>query len=230
LQTPIGQSVLERQPTHVSELGSHFGVAPEQNASLVHATHEPCFIPLVAHAGPPGLPVQSESVAHGWHVCVDVWQTGVIPAQFAFVSQATQLPEGKSHTLPIAVHCVVLVEEHWPQAPAFWVPVGWQAGVGAMQFASLVQVWQTLFLQTGLVPPQSDALRHCTHVFVARSQRGSGTAQFVSEVQSTHVPRLGLPDRVSHTGKPVPVQSAFVWHARHVCVVMSQTGFAIGQS
>jgi hypothetical protein len=57
----IGQSAFARQPTHTFATVSHFGVAPEQNVSEVQATHDPIFIPLVAHAWPEGLPLQSPS-------------------------------------------------------------------------------------------------------------------------------------------------------------------------
>jgi hypothetical protein len=230
LQAPIGQSALERHPTHVFDTGSHLGVEPAQDESLVHATHAPCFMPLLAHAGVAGVPLHSELVVQGWQVCVEVWQTGFMPAQFAFVSQPTQVPEGVSQTLVDPVHWPPFVAEHWPHAPAFCVPAGWQAGVGAAQLASLVHCWQTLFLQVGIVPPQSAAARHWTHVFVARLQRGSGALQLASAVHSTQVPRLGLPASVSQMGPGSPTQSAFDVQTRHVFVPWSQIGIADGQS
>jgi hypothetical protein len=232
LHTPMGQSVLATQPTQVFEIGSHVGVAPEQKELAVQGTHWPCFMPLLAHAGPAALDAHSEFVVQGWQVWVATWQIGVMPAQSALVSQPTQLPDGVSQTLVAPVHWLLLVAEHWPHAPACCVFMGWHAGVGLEQFASVVHCWQTLFMHEGIEPPQSFTERHWTQVLLARSQRGAlgVPAQSPSAAQSTQVPRLALPARRSHTGKIAPTQSALDLQARQVLVVGSQIGIVAGQS
>jgi len=97
LHTGVGaeQSALVRQATHSLAVVSHFGAARlVQSASTVQTTHEPAFIPDATHAGPPGLPAQSASVAHGPHVWVVVSQVGVVPLQSELNSQPTHVPVG----------------------------------------------------------------------------------------------------------------------------------------
>jgi hypothetical protein len=59
------------------------------------------------------------------------------------------------------VQAVVLVAEHWPQAP-----LPWQAGVAPPQSASPAQARQAwvVVLQTGFVPEHCVFETHGTHV------------------------------------------------------------------
>jgi hypothetical protein len=52
-QTPCGQSIVDRQPTHVSLPGSQTGVVPVQRPVWPgsHSVHVPARAPLVAQTG-----------------------------------------------------------------------------------------------------------------------------------------------------------------------------------
>ena len=58
------QSPLPTQATHVFETESHFGVVPLHDVESTHPTHWPTFTPVVTHAAPPAVPVQSAAFAH----------------------------------------------------------------------------------------------------------------------------------------------------------------------
>lgn len=77
------------------------------------------------------------------------------------------------------VHLVMLIAEHWPQAP-----LGWHAGEALGHCASLAQGWQTwtVVLQTGVRPPQFAFEVHGTQVAVETSQAGVAPAHFVALV------------------------------------------------
>lgn len=180
------QSVFERQPTQRLLVVLQTGVEPEQSALVRHATqrfavtshlgaaglvqsasawqmtHEPAFMPLVTHAGPPGLPTQSALLAHARHMCDAVSQVGVSPAQSELNSHPTQVPLGKSQMVVLPVQAVALVDEHCPHAPHTS-----HAGVAGVpvQSASEAQASHLFALQIGESPPQSPLLRHCTQAF-----------------------------------------------------------------
>ena len=67
------------------------------------------------------------------------------------------------------LHRLVLLAEHWPQAPDVW-----QAGLDPPHSPSPAQARQTwvAVLQTGLVPPHSALLMQLTQVPVGTSQAG----------------------------------------------------------
>ena len=97
LHTGVGaaQSAFVRQATHSLATVSQWGAAAlVQSASTVQITHEPAFIPLVTHAGPPGLPAQSASSAQGTQVWVSASHVGEVPLQSELNSQATHVPVG----------------------------------------------------------------------------------------------------------------------------------------
>ena len=220
------QSALVRHATHRLETVSHWGVvAAVQSLFTRQPTHEPAFMPDVAHAGPPGLPVQSALVAQAPHVCVAVLHTGVLPLQSVLNSQWTHVPVGKSQTFAPPVHCDAFVEVHWPQAPQTS-----QAGVEgeAVQSASDPQALHAPALHTGVSPPQSAPDRHCVQALVAGLHRGVAGGQLASATQATHRPRSALPAVRSHSGV-VPPQSAFDEQARQVSVPLSQIGVAPAQ-
>ena len=67
------------------------------------------------------------------------------------------------------MQAILLVAEHWPQAPE-----PWQAGVAPPQSPSPPQARQmwVAVLQTGLVPPHSALLMQLTQVPLGTSQAG----------------------------------------------------------
>jgi hypothetical protein len=132
---------------------------PVQSVALV-AEHWP--------QEPPGwqagvAPPHSPSPAHARHVLVPASQTGLPPGHCALEVQPTHTPtpEERSQTGVAPVQRVVLLAEHWPQAPEVW-----QAGAFAPQSASAAQARQVKVVvsQAGVVPPQLAAERQPAHV------------------------------------------------------------------
>jgi hypothetical protein len=76
-------------------------------------------------------PEQSASPAQARHACVVVLQTGDVPPQFAFEVQGTQVAVETLQAGVAPVQAVLLVAEHWPQAPDVW-----HAGVAPVQSKS----------------------------------------------------------------------------------------------
>ena len=74
-------------------------------------------------------------------------------------------------------HALLLVAEHWPQAP-----LASQAGVAPPHSPSPAQARQTcvVVLQTGVVPPQFAFDVHGTHVAVATLQAGVAPVHLVA--------------------------------------------------
>jgi hypothetical protein len=91
-------------------------------------------------------PPQLASDVHPMHVFPGP-QTGVVPLQFAFVTQPTQVAVVVSQTGVAPVHFVPFVPEQSPHAPE-----AKQAGRAAGQFASVVHGPHVLVvvLQTGV--------------------------------------------------------------------------------
>jgi hypothetical protein len=89
------------------------GVAPEHLAGLLaeHWAQAPLDWQAGVAAGHSRSPVQARQL---WVV---VLQTGVAPLQFAFDVQGTQVSVAVSHAGVAPEHWVMLVAEHWPQAP-----------------------------------------------------------------------------------------------------------------
>jgi len=119
------------------------GVVPPQSALPLHPTQAPVptlqtavcpphLLTLLAEQTPQAplgwqagvAPPQSPSPAQPRQLCVAVLQTGVAPPQSVFVKQPTQVPLAGEQTAVVPPQAVVLVAEHWPQAP-----LPWQAGV-----------------------------------------------------------------------------------------------------
>jgi len=149
---------------------------------------------------------------------------GAVPLwQSASARQETQLPEGAWQSGMGPPHWVVLVAEHWPQAPE-----AWQAGVEPPQSLSPAQarqVWLAV-LQTGRLPPHSALVVQLTHVPLATLQAGEVPAQRVLLVaeQTPHAPEGW------QAGVDPPPQSASPTQPRQLCEVPSQTGVAPEQS
>jgi hypothetical protein len=110
---------------------------------------------------------------------------------------------------------------HCPHAPHTS-----QAGVAPLQSASEAHALQTPPVHTGVSPPQSAPVRHCTQLFVVLAQRGVTAGHWLSRVQTTQSPELG--PVVAHSGL-APLQSLAV-QARHARLVASQIGVAPEQS
>ena len=217
------QSPLPMHPTHVFDTESHFGVVPLQVVPSTHPTHCPTFAPVVTHAGPPVVPVQSAALVHPWQTWVVVLHVGALPAQSVFALQPTHVPLGASQTCDPPVHCVTLPSEHCPHAPD-----AWQAGVAPPQSASLAhfpQIW--LDPHTGVVPPQSPAVRQPTQLLTVVSQRGVAPLQLASLAHVTHAPKFVLAT-LSQTSPPE--HSALSAQARQAWLVESHTGFVPLQS
>jgi hypothetical protein len=88
-------------------------------------------------------------------------QIGEVPLQSALARQRTHLPAPVSHRGVAPVHCVLLLAEHWPQAPV----------------AS----------QAGVAPPHSLSPEQARQVWKAKSQTGAAPPQSASAVQRTQV-------------------------------------------
>jgi hypothetical protein len=258
------QSVSPAQPRQVFVPVSQTGFAPPHWPGVVQEEHVPVatshpatgpvhFVvfdpeqtphaPLGWQAGVAGVPAQSASLAQAWQTWLVPLQTGVVPAHWALVRHPTQVPAAASHTDVAPEHFVLFVAEHAPHDP-----FGWQAGVAgvAVQSASLAQPWQARAVpsHTGVVPAQSERVRHPTHVAVVTSQMGVAPAHAVLFV-AEHAPQAPLDWHAgvaaphweslpqgwqvcvapSHTGLE-PAQSAFATQATHVPVPVAQTGVA----
>jgi hypothetical protein len=116
----------------------------------------------------------------------------------------------------VPVHFVVLVAEHWPQAP-----LGWQAGVAPGHWASLAHGLQTCTVvsQTGVVPPQLAFEVQGTHVAVAVSQAGVAPVHLLAFV-AEQMPQLPL---AWQAGVAAGHWLSLV-QAWQTCVVVLQTG------
>ena len=162
LQTGVvpvaAQFAFDVQGTQVALAVSQAGVAPVHWLALV-AEHW-AQAPDAWQAGV--APPQSVSEPQARQVWVVVLQTGFVPPHWAFETQGTHVPDVVKQTGVAPEQEVMLVAEHWPQAPE-----GWQAGVAPPHSVSPAQARQVCVavLQTGVVPP------HCA-----------------SETQGTHVP------------------------------------------
>jgi hypothetical protein len=175
VQPPPGPSPLQGAQT----LLTHFGVAPEQFASVSHVTHWPV---AVSHAGE-APPHWLKFVPEHWPQAPLDWQAGEVPPQLESLLQPVHASLVVSQTGLVPVHCVELLPEHCWQLPAF-APVLMHAG-----FAPLSH------------PPLGPSPLQGTHVFVAASHFGAvAVVQSESSRQPTHTPELVL-----HTGV-VPVQ------------------------
>jgi hypothetical protein len=101
-----------------------------------------------------------------------------------------------------------------------WLSVVLQNGVVPLQFELLVQParhMKSCGLQIGCAVPQSLFDRHSTHVWSPRKQRGAATPQSVLARQATQRSVV-----VSHNGRCVPAQSAFVLQPMQSPVALSQ--------
>ena len=106
------------------------------------------------------VPPQSAFARQPTQALVAVLQTGVAPEQFALLRHWTQVAVLVLHTDVVPVHSVLLVAEHWPQAPD-----DWQAGAAAGQSASAAQARQVCVEpQVGVVPLQFEDVRQPTQV------------------------------------------------------------------
>jgi len=217
------QSMFERHCTQRFATASQMGAAAlVQSEFCSQITHDPCFIPVVTHAGPAGLPAQSAFTMQGWQVWDTVLQVGDEPLQSELNSQPTHVPVGKSQIVVSPMHWPSFVLEHWPQAPE-----NSHAGVDPPQSASDAQGLHLPPLQMGVLPPQSMLVRHWAHVLLDVQRGVAPPPQSMSEAHVTQSPAAG--PVVAHTGV-VPPQSAVPLQARHVSFVVSQIGFGLAQS
>jgi hypothetical protein len=185
------------QGTQVPVAVKQTGVAPEQAVALV-AEHWP--------QAPPGwqagvAPPHSPSPAQARQAWVVVLQTGVAPEQVAFETQGTQVPVVVKQAGVAPEHFVVLVAEHWPQAPP-----GWQAGVALGHSLSAPQARQAcvVVLQTGVAPPHWAFEVHGTQVALGTSQTGVAPEHAVALV-AEHWPQAPVVRQAGVAGDPL-------WH------------------
>jgi len=163
------------------------------------------------------------SPVQGRQVCVPALQTGVVPAQLAFVTHPTQICVVVLHTGVAPVHWVALPGEHWPHAPD-----DSHAGVAPPHSPSPTQarhVCVVAVLQTGVVPPHWAFVKQEAQVPVPVLQTGVAPVHcmlFVAE-QTPQAP-------VGSQAGVAPPQSPSPAHARHVCVVPLQMGVVPPQS
>jgi hypothetical protein len=164
---------------------------------------------------------------------------GVVPLQFAFDVQGTQVPAVVLQTGVAPLHWLELIAEHWPHAP-----LGSQAGVAPPHWLSLEHAWHVCVpaLQTGVVPEQSALATHRTQVPLAALQTGVPPVH-CAELPVEHWPQAPLgsqagvvpphslsplqPRHVRKEGSQIgvaPPQSAFARQPTHVFVVVLQTG------
>ena len=152
-------SALLMQFTQVPVGTSQAGVVPVQRLVLV-AEQMP-HAPDGWQAGVAPLP-QSPSPPQARQVWLDPSQIGVLPLQSALARQRTHLPAAVSHSGVAPEHCVLLLAEHWPQAPEPW--------------------------QAGVAPPHSLSPEQARQVWRAKSHTGVDPLQSASAVQRTQVP------------------------------------------
>ena len=127
-----------------------------------------------------------------------------------------QVPLAASQMSVAPMQALVLLAEHWAQAP-----LAWQAGVAPPQSPSTAQAWQTCALtsHTGVTP------LHCAFETQATQVPGATSHAGV-------VPLHRLPFVAEHWAQPplgwqagvAPPQSPSTAQARHVYVPASQTG------
>ncbi len=169
----------------------------------VHGTHWPDD---VLQAGVPSWPAQPESEVHGPH-CPETHEGELVPVQFAFVRQATQVsvvrsqyflslsPPGSGSSLPgpepspSSPQAVWFVAVHWTQRPV----VASQAGVPGWpaQPESDAQATQVPPEQVGAAGwVQSAFVWQATHRWVAGSQIGVAPehAEASAAVHETQAP------------------------------------------
>jgi hypothetical protein len=200
------------QGTQVPVVVRQAGVPPEHLVTFV-AEHW-AQAPLLWQAGVAlGHSASEPQARQAWVV---VLQTGLVPPQFAFEMQGTQVALAVSQAGIAPVHIVVFVAEHWAQAP-----LPWQAGVAAGHSASAAQVRHVCVapLQIGVVPEQLPLFKQLTHVLVAVKQNGVPPVHAVALV-TEHCPQAPL---ASHAGV-APPHSPSPAQARHTWVVVLQTG------
>jgi hypothetical protein len=163
-------------------------------------------------------PPQSTSPAQARHACVAPLQIGVVPAQSALARHDTQVALVVKHRGVPPVQLVVLVAEHWPQAPP-----GWQAGVAPPQSLSPAQARQVCVaaLQTGVAPPHWAFETQGTQVPAPTSQTGVAPPHLVALV-AEHWPQAP-PGWQAGVAPPHSVSSA---QARQAWVAVLQTGAA----
>jgi hypothetical protein len=243
-QAPVGrqigadglQSALLPQARQVWLPRSQTGVTPPHWAFETQATQRPAVVSqtgvgslqrvvLVAEQTPhppdgwqAGLvPPHSLSPAQARQTCVVPSQTGACALpQSALARQATQVPAETSHMGVAPLQAVLLVLEHWPQAP-----VGSQAGVAPPQSLSPAQARQACdaVLHTGVAPP------HCAFV-VQPTQVPDGTSQTaVAPLQAVTLVLEHWPQApVGSQAGVAPPQSPSRAQARQTWLVPSQIG------
>ena len=187
-------------------------MAPLQAEALV-AEHWPQE-PLGSQAGV--APPHSPSPAQARQVCVAVLQIGFVPEHCALVRHGTQVALATSHTGVAPEHFEALVAEHWAQAP-----LDWQAGMAAGHSASAAQARQVCVavLQTGAVPLHWAFEVQGTQVALGTSQAGVAPVHWLPLV-AEHWAQAPL----AWQAGVEPPQSVSEAQARHVCVVVLQTG------
>jgi hypothetical protein len=116
----------------------------------------------------------------------------------------------------VPLHFVVLVAEHWPQAP-----LPWHAGIALGHSASDPQARQAcvVVLQTGVVPPHCAFDVHGTQVALVVSQAGVAPVHAVAFV-AEHCAQAP----VDWQAGVAPPQSVSPAQARQACVAVLQTG------
>jgi len=114
------------------------------------------------------------------------------------------------------VQSATLVVEQPPQEP-----LAWHAGVGPPQSESAPQARQVWVppSQAGFVPPQSALMTHWTQVALVGLHTDVAPVHEVVFV-GEHAPHEPF---VSQAGV-APEHSVSLWHPRHVCAVVLQTG------
>jgi hypothetical protein len=249
-QAPVGwqagvappQSPSPPQPRQAWLAPSQIGFVPEHCALLVHETQVPepvlqkgvvpvqSVVLLAEHwpHAPEGSqagvePPHSPSPPQPRQLCRVESQTGAVGLpQSALARHETQLPVAVRQMGVVPVQAVLLVAEHWPQAPELW-----QAGVDPPHSPSPAQARQTCVavLQTGLVPPHSALLMQLTQVPLGTSQAGVLPVHLVVLV-AEQMPQA--PD--GWQAGVAPLQSPSPAQARQVWVPPSQTGVEPEQS
>jgi hypothetical protein len=140
-QVPVGTSQAGVDPVHL----------------LVLVAEQMPQAPDAWQAG--AAPLQSPSPPQPRQVWVPPSQTGVVPLQSALARQRTHLPAETLQSGVPPVHWVLLIAEHWPQAPE-----DSQAGAAPPHSLSpeqARQLWKAKS-QTGVVPEQSASARQRT--------------------------------------------------------------------
>jgi hypothetical protein len=206
LQTPFEpvHCVLSLHSTQRFTELSQTGFVPVHRfaRAVVHSTHFPVLVPVVAQAGAVSVlhalaVPELRSPSHGTQVPAAL-QIGVAPPHWPSLLHSTHVWVVSLQAGFVPVQRSLFPFVHWTHIPMS-VPLMMQAGTtgslqrfGEPEFRSPSQGMHVPPEQTGVVPPHWASVTHWTHLFVVVSHCGFGPGQSLKSRHSTHVEIDGL--------------------------------------